>query len=88
MATITIYNKRVICPMWKEEITLRGEYILLDKEGHTYEAKFLSATCPILENIRLPQSKKDEKYMPFPFCNVDNCELLNSFEPIIDVRKH
>lgn len=88
MAFITTYNKQVICPLWKEKISLCGRYLLSEEKGHEYEAKFLSATCPILENIRLPQTKKNKKYELFPFCNVNNCELLNDFDSIIDVRRH
>lgn len=87
MAYTTISTKRVICPLWKEEISLQGHYLFSEEKGHTYEAKFLSATCPIVENIRLPKSKKDKKYELFRFCNVDDCELLKGFKPVIDIRR-
>lgn len=86
MAFTTISTKRVVCPLWKEEISLQGRYLLSEEEGHTYEAKFLSATCPIVENIRLPKSKKDKKYELFRFCN-DDCKLLKDFKPVIDIRR-
>lgn len=53
---------------------------------HPYEAKFLYATCPILENLRLPARKRDRKYEYFPFCNHQPCELLEDFKQVIDVR--
>lgn len=60
MASTTISTKRVTCPIWKEEISLQGHYLFSEEKGHEYEAKFLSATCPIVENIRLPKSKKNK----------------------------
>lgn len=87
MKFTTISSKHVVCPLWKEEIYLCGKYLLSEEEGHQYEAKFLSATCPIVENLKLPKSKQDQKYDAFRFCNLESCELLNNFEPIIDVRK-
>ena len=88
MSYITTYNKQVICPLWNEKISLCGRYLLSEEKGHEYEAKFISATCPILENIRLPRSQKDDKYELFPFCDVKDCKVLNDFEPVIDVRRH
>lgn len=87
MSYITTYNKQVICPLWKEKISLCGKYLLSEEKGHEYEAKFISATCPILENIGLPRSQKDEKYSLFPFCDIKDCALLDDFDPVIDTRK-
>lgn len=87
MAYTTISTKYVICPLQNTEVSLQGHYLFSEEKGHTYEAKFLSATCPIVENIRLPKSKRDKKYELFQFCNVSNCELLKDFKPVIDVRK-
>lgn len=86
MAYTTISTKRVVCPLWKEEILLKGRYLLSEEQGHEYEAKFLSAACPIIENIMLPEPKKDKKYELFRFCNVADCELLKDFKTVIDVR--
>ena len=83
----TISHKCVICPTWNEEVCLCGKYLFSEEKGHEYEAKFLYATCPIVENLRLPYSKRDKKYAYFPFCNHQPCELLDDFKPIIEVRK-
>lgn len=86
MVFITISTKNVICPLWKEEIILRGKYLLSEEKGHQYEAKFLSATCPIVENLSLPKSKQNTDYAFFRFCNHEPCELLKSFKSFIDIR--
>ncbi len=85
-AFVTTSHKTVICPTWNEEVSLCGKYLLSEEKGHSYEGKFLSATCPIIENLRLPARKRDDKYKYFPFCNHQPCELLEDFKPIIDTR--
>ncbi len=87
MSFTTTSRKTVICPTWNEEISLCGKYLLSEEKGHEHEAKFLYATCPIMENIRLPHAKRDPKYKYFPFCNHQPCELLDDFKPVIDLRE-
>lgn len=84
---VTKSYKTVICPTWNEKIRLCGEYLLSKEKGHTYEGKFLGATCPVIENLKLPPRKRDPKYKYFPFCNHQPCELLDEFKPIIDIRQ-
>ena len=87
MIFTTTLNKHVICPLWKEEITICGKYRLSEEESRQYEAKFMYATCPIVENLKLPKTKQNKKYELFRFCNIESCELLNDFQPVIDTRK-
>lgn len=82
----TTCRKAVTCPVWNETVYLCGKYLLSEEKGHSYEGKFLYATCPIVQNLRLPACKRDEQYKYFPFCNHQPCELLDNFKPIIDVR--
>ena len=82
----TTSHKCVICPTWNKEVYLCGKYLFSEEKGHEHEAKFLYATCPIVENLRLPHSKRDKKYEYFPFCKHQPCELLEDFKPVIDVR--
>lgn len=83
----TTSRKTVICPVWKEKICLNGKYRFSDKPGHEYEATFMYATCPILENLSLPKSKRNRAYDIFSFCDHQPCELLKDFKPVIDIRK-
>ena len=87
MGFITTSTKRVICPLWKEEITLCGKYKLSEQNGHEYEAKFVSATCPIVENLKLPMKMQNKEYALFRFCDRAPCELLRDFKPTIDLRQ-
>lgn len=87
MSFTTISTKRVICPLWNEEISLRGKYLLSEEAGHQYEAKFLSVTCPIVENLSLPQRKRNKDFDLFRYCDRHPCEAMKGFKPIIDVRK-
>ena len=82
MSFITFSYKSVKCPTWNEDITLKGKYLL--SENHSYEAHFLEAYCPVLENQY--SSKKDAAYKYYPFCNHPHCDLLNTFKPVIDTR--
>lgn len=86
MRYYTILHKPIECPFWKCEIILQGKYYYLEDEGHEYEARFSSAKCPIIENIRLPEHKQDKELSYYPFCRIHPCEALYNFEPLIDVR--
>lgn len=88
MSFTTISTKRVICPLWNEEISLRGKYLLSEEAGHQYEAKLLFVTCPIVENLRRPISKRNKDFDLFRYCDLNPCEAMNDFKSIIDTRKH
>jgi len=82
VSAFTYKYQRRICPKWKEPVDIKGEYLYLSVNPP--KAKFLSATCPIVENLRLPGSERDSKYSAYPFCNIENCLLLNDFPEFIE----
>ena len=87
MAFYTLKSNRVICPFWNTEVVITATYWFIDPNGsNPYLARFGSASCEILENIRLPESKKDKRLGLFPFCRVDHCDCLYDFPNEIDVR--
>ena len=87
MIYTTEYSKYVVCPLWKERITIRGKYRLSEDVNHPYDAHFMYATCPIVENLKNPQYKRNNDYQLFSYCNHEPCKLLNNFKEVIDVRK-
>ncbi len=84
MMYYTTTGKTVLCPVWNVEVTLNGKYIFCD-DSNPYIAKFSNATCPIVENSKLPLYKQDKSYKAM-FCH-KQCELLYDFFPTIDTRK-
>jgi len=83
---ITTLTKQAVCPLWKEEISINGKYSFSENNDNPYEATFMYALCPILENLRLPKDKQNKDYEFFRYCNYDQCKLLTDFKPSIDVR--
>ncbi len=86
MSYYTILHKPINCPFWNCKITLQAKYRYLDNEGHKNEARFVSAKCPIMENIHLPERKRNKKLSMYMFCKIYPCKALHDFEPLIDVR--
>ena len=88
MSTYTILRKTIFCPCLKENVSLKGKYLLPDNSKNPYEAKFLYATCPVVENSMLPIYKQEENYK-YLHCTNDNgrCEHLDDFPKIVDLRK-
>lgn len=79
----TIISKTVICPIYNISITLSGKYRFTDNPNNEYELNFLHATCPIIENAKLPIYNQSEQYK-YMICTHPNkqCELLNDFPHI------
>lgn len=86
MGYYTILHKQIKCPFWKCNITLKGKYYYSEEPGHEYEAHFSSARCPIMDNIRLPEHKRDKELSCYPICPMHPCNELDNFHPRIDVR--
>lgn len=84
MSSTTYKYKTVTCPQWKEVIQLKGEYLFLEKEP--CKAKFLSATCPIRENLHFSRTTKNLDYEAFASCLIDNCPLLDDFPEFIEFQ--
>lgn len=87
MIYVTYVTKIKVCPKWKESIPIQAKYKMSDDFQNPYEAKFMFAICPILENLRLPYQKRNKTYDLFAYCDVKDCAILNDFPKTIDVRK-
>lgn len=86
MSYYTILHKQIVCPFWKCKLTLQGKYRFPENEENEYIAKFTTAKCPIMENLRLPERKRDKELSLYMFCDMYPCKELSNFEPIIDAR--
>lgn len=84
MGYYTILHKQIKCPFWKCKLVLQGKYRFLENDG--YIAKFSSTKCPIIENLHLPERKRDKDLSFYMFCRMYPCDALHDFEPVIDVR--
>ena len=76
-----ISQKLVTCPKYDEKVLLDGNYRYFDD----YKARFMSATCPVIENNNLPKHKQRTEYK-LMFCR-ERCRLLKEFKEIIDIEK-
>ena len=69
----TLIPKTVDCPMWKEKITVTAKY-RFSKLHDPFCARFVGATCEVLENLKLPEHKKDKRLSLYRFCRMaSNC---------------
>lgn len=50
-----------------------------------YEARFLTAKCPIVENLKLPKHKRNKDYALYQFCDVKDCPALKRFKQNINL---
>ena len=87
MRTYTTIGKSIICPCFNETITLSGKYFLTNNQSNPYEAKFSYATCPIIENSRLPIYKQIEEYK-YIRCTYRNghCDFSSVFPDTISLN--
>ena len=82
MIYTTISTKSVICPKYNESLLLSGKYKLTQD---SYEATFMYATCPVVENCKLPYHKQN-KDLALLYCNDSlNCSLLKDFKAKINI---
>lgn len=56
MSFITYKYKTVECPELNGKIQIKGEYVYLENDCR--KARFLSASCPIVENLHLSKAKE------------------------------
>lgn len=83
MIHITTSSKTIICPKFNESLTLTGKYKLITD---SYDATFMYATCPIVENSKLPYNKQNKDFALL-YCNdSQNCSFLNDFKEKINIR--
>ena len=87
MSSYTIIGKTVTCPCFNTRVTLSGKYLLKEDCSNPTKAVFQSATCPIVENSKLPYYDQCEEYKYF-VCLKPNkeCEHLSDFAKIITLH--
>ena len=73
--------------MWKISLTITAKYRFIDNKS-PYKAKYVSCSCPILENLKLPVYKQNKNFSLFRFCKMEQ-ECLNNidFKLEIDTRE-
>jgi len=83
----TYCNKFAHCPKWDIDISLRGKYRFSDNPETPNTATFLYATCPIVENSKLPIHKQEPELKLMRCPESDSCQFLQEFKPVIDIDK-
>lgn len=88
MSSYTTIGKTIVCPCYKEKITLSGKYYFTENTANPYEVKFHYATCPIIENSKLPAFEQDEQYKYLKCLQSSgHCDELFNFPKILDAEK-
>lgn len=82
----TIIGKSVLCPLLNEHLTLSAKYRFIENPKNPYEIRFIHATCPVVENSKLPTNNQCEEYKYYR-CKDSDCKLLTDFPPYWDYRK-
>lgn len=82
----TLISKIALCPQYNRSVVLSAKYRFTENPQNDYEVKFAYATCPIVENSRLPKDEQCEEYK-YLDCFHSNCELLKDFPALWDARK-
>ena len=82
----TLISKVAQCPQYNKSVILSAKYRFTENPQKDYEVKFAYATCPIVENSRLPKDEQCEEYK-YLDCFHSNCELLKDFPALWDARK-
>ena len=82
----TLISKIALCPQYNRSVVLSAKYRFTENPQNDYEVKFAYATCPIVENSRLPKDEQCEKYK-YLDCLCSNCEPLKDFPALWDSRK-
>lgn len=87
MRPYTTIGKDIICPCFNETVTLSGKYFHTNNPSNPYEAKFSCATCPIIENSRLPVYEQNEKYK-YIRCTYQggHCDFSSTFSNTISLN--
>lgn len=70
----TSITKQMICPIWKEAISIEAKYYYPDETNCS--ARLVQVICPIKQNLSLPASKRNDIFMRFPYCDMENCQCL------------
>ena len=83
----TLVHKTVKCPLWLDDVQITAKYRYSDDPGSPYMARFVCASCEVVENLHLPREKQDKRLALYRFCDAKPCPFLADFQPEIDVRK-
>lgn len=86
MTYYTLIHKTVQCPMWNDSIKITAKYRYIEDSENPYLARFSYAQCEVLENLRLPEHKRDKRLILYRFCRIEHCPHLRDFPEIIDTR--
>lgn len=86
MTYYTLVQKTVQCPVWEDSIRITAKYRYLEDEDNPYLARFVHATCEVVDNAKLPEYKRDKRLSLYRFCRMDDCPYLHDFPEQIDVR--
>ena len=79
----TTCGKHVHCQYLDIDITITGIYNFRDPEKPTI-GYFSYATCPIVENSKLPRYQQSDLYSHYKCPNNCYCDLLHQFAMIRD----
>lgn len=83
MPFYTTISKCYSCPLLNRDLLLTGKYRLIEDSSSPHKATFCYATCPIIENSRLPISEQCEEYKYYR-CTYENCDYQKAFPPSLD----
>ena len=86
MSKYTILGKSVLCPLINQTINLSVKYYFDDVDNDTLH--FGTATCPIVENSKLPPYEQDEEYKYLRCLNSKSCKLLSQFPQKLNCNDH
>ena len=81
----TLLGKSVFCPQYKKNVVLSAKYRFTGNPQNEFEVEFAYATCPIVENSKLPKHEQSAEYK-YLDCFRPNCELLRDFPDLWDSR--
>mgnify|MGYP001221516998 CR=1 FL=1 len=87
MQYCTLIGKRIHCSFWNIDLSISGKYKFTNNCTNPNEAEFLYGICPIIENNKLPEHKRNRTLVLYAFCKNYPCNELSSFKPLIDIAK-
>ena len=82
----TIISKNGICPKWKVPVSIAGKYAFSENSGEKYIARYMCATCPIVENSHLKAHEQNPRYKLMCCSEESTCPLMHEFPKQVDVR--
>lgn len=83
MQYYTLKSKTIHCPFWDVDISISAKYRLVDND----KAQFQYGICPIIENNKLPEHKRNHELILYAFCKDHPCNELSSFAEYINLHE-